>query len=102
MPEIVVVDVPDEARYVVDVDRARAGFVAYERGDEQIALLHAEVDPPMQRQGVASRLIQFALDDARAGGLSVLPFCPFVRSYIQRHRDYLELVPPDARERFGL
>lgn len=102
MSEIVIADAPDEDRYVVDVDGTRAGFVSYQRTGEQIALMHAEVDPPMQRQGVASKLIEFALEDARGRGLSVLPFCPFVRYYIQRHPDYLELVPPDARVRFGL
>jgi predicted GNAT family acetyltransferase len=102
MSEIEIADAPDEDRYVVDVDGNRAGFVSYQRTDDQIALMHAEVDPPMRRQGVASQLIAFALDDARAQGLSVLPFCPFVRDYLQRHQDYLELVPPGARARFGL
>jgi hypothetical protein len=32
----------------------------------------------------------------------VLPFCPFVKSYIERHGELLELVPADQRERFGL
>lgn len=68
MSEIVIADAPDEDRYVVDVDGTRAGFVSYQRTGEQIALMHAEVDPPMQRQGVASKLIEFALEDARAGG----------------------------------
>jgi uncharacterized protein len=42
------------------------------------------------------------LDAARAGGLAVLPFCPFVRRYIQRHREYADLVPANERPRFDL
>ncbi|MEV1200449.1 N-acetyltransferase, partial [Microbispora rosea] len=41
-----------------------------------------------------------ALDAARDAGLSVLPFCPFVKRYIERHPDYLDLVPADQRARF--
>ena len=39
----------------------------------------------------------------RAGGLAVLPFCPFVRSFIAGHSDeYLDLVPGDLRGAFDL
>ena len=39
----------------------------------------------------------------RGGGeLEVLPFCPFVLGYIERHREYAELVPESYRARFGL
>jgi predicted GNAT family acetyltransferase len=34
--------------------------------------------------------------------LEVLPFCPFVNGYIQRHREYAELVPRVYRKGFGL
>jgi hypothetical protein len=32
----------------------------------------------------------------------VLPVCPFVRDFISRHPVYLDLVPTDQREQFGL
>jgi len=32
----------------------------------------------------------------------VLPYCPFIRSYIQRHPAYLDLVPADRRAEFAL
>jgi uncharacterized protein len=31
----------------------------------------------------------------------VRPFCPFVRQYIGRHPEYLDLVPEGERERDG-
>ena len=34
--------------------------------------------------------------------IEVLPFCPFVNSYIQKHPEYLDLVPESRREAFGL
>ena len=47
-------------------------------------------------------LIRAALDAARERGMGVLPHCPFVRSFIERHPEYLELVPPLRRRQFGL
>jgi aryl-alcohol dehydrogenase-like predicted oxidoreductase len=41
-------------------------------------------------------------DIARAQGLAVLPFCPFVRGFIDGHREYLDLVPVERRAKFGL
>jgi predicted GNAT family acetyltransferase len=103
MPAISVSDVPAQERYVIEADDAEVGFVTYRLDGGVIALMHAEVDYSKRDQGLASRLIEFALDDARSRGLAVLPFCPFVRSYIADHAaDYLDLVPADARGRFGL
>ena len=102
MGDVAITDLPAEARYVLDIGGRRAGFVTYRLGDGQIALLHAEVDPSMRSHGLASRLIEFTLDDARARRLSVLPYCPFVRHFIEQHDEYLELVPRDAQARFGL
>jgi len=102
MADIAIADAPGEDRYTIDLDGRRAGFVAYQLGDRQIALLHAEVDPSLRHRGLASQLIEYALQDARARGLVVLPYCPFVKYYIADHRDYLDLVPAGDRARFGL
>ncbi len=32
----------------------------------------------------------------------MLPYCPFIRGYIQRHPGYLDLVPADRRDEFRL
>jgi predicted GNAT family acetyltransferase len=103
MSAISVADVPAQSRYVIEADGAEVGFVTYELDGDRIALMHAEVKYSKRNQGLASRLIEFALDDARSQGLSVLPYCPFVRSYVAEHADeYLDLVPANARRRFGL
>jgi predicted GNAT family acetyltransferase len=51
---------------------------------------------------MGDRLIRLALEDARARGLEVLPFCPFVKAFIERHREFAGLVPEPYREQFGL
>jgi len=90
--EITVRDNPDAARYELTADGARAGFVTYRLSPGVIAFLHAEVDPARERQGLGSRLVRGALDDARARGLRVRPVCPFVAWYVQGHEEYHDLL----------
>ena len=60
-------------------------------------LLHTEVLPSFEGKGLGARLVAGALDDIRARGLRVVPFCPFVRAYIRRHPDYADLVVRDVK-----
>ena len=53
-------------------------------------------------EGLGTLLVKTALDTARAEGLAVLPYCPFVQGFIDRHREYLDLVPAERRAKFAL
>lgn len=99
---IAIADNPGEQRYEIQVDGELAGFVQYRARPGLLALIHTEIDDRFEGQGVASKLIAFALDDARERGLAVLPFCPFVNAYIQRHHEYVDLVPEERRGAFDL
>ena len=85
-------DNQDELRYELEDDGEILGTIRYTRGDGVITLVHTEVDPKAEGKGVGSALVQGALDDIRASGLKVRPFCPFVAAYIRRHPDYEEIV----------
>jgi uncharacterized protein len=93
---------PDRERYELSIDGEVVGFTAYRARPGLIAFVHTEVDERLQGRGLADRLIRFALEDARARGLAVLPFCPFVKAFIERHREFEALVPDTYREQFGL
>jgi predicted GNAT family acetyltransferase len=82
--------------------RGLAGAIYYELQGDTIAVDHTEVDQRFEGQGLGSQLARQALDDMRRRGLRVLPFCAFVRSYIARHGEYLDLVPEKQRAAFGL
>ena len=54
---------------------------------------HTEVEDRFEGQGVGSALARFALDDVRAAGTrKVLPLCPFIKGWIEKHPDYADLV----------
>jgi predicted GNAT family acetyltransferase len=99
---IAVSDRARQERYEIRVAGELAGFVQYRAKSGLIAFIHTEVDDRFEGQGLGSKLIAFALADARERGLAVLPFCPFVNGYIQRHREYVDLVPEERRAAFDL
>lgn len=101
-PEIEVRDNPTEHRYEIHVDGALAGFTVYESGDTFLAFVHTEVDDAYAGQGLAKVLVTETLDDVRKRGLAVLPFCPYVRAFIGKNPEYVDLVPESERARFGL
>lgn len=91
--EITTTDAPERRRYEARVDGELAAIADYIPTDELIAFTHTEVLSGFEGKGVASALIRAALDDVRAKDLKVLPVCPFVSQYLQRHpEDYTELV----------
>jgi uncharacterized protein len=100
--ELRVADNPDKSRYEITADGELAGFVDYHLSGDSISFLHAETDPRFRGNGIGGRLVQATLDSARERGLEVLPYCPFVRSWIGEHPDYADLVPSGRRADFGL
>jgi predicted GNAT family acetyltransferase len=95
-------DVPERERFELEVDGELVGFVQYRRRPGGIAFLHTEVDAGHEGSGLGGVLVAGALDEVRREGGHVLPFCPFVRAFIKRHPEYLDLVPETRRAQFGL
>ena len=95
-------DDPEAGRLEIVVGGRRAGYVAYRRRPGAIALTHTEIEPEFEGRRLGGTLVREALSRARAEGMDILPFCPFVRSYIARHPDQLDLVPDDRRAEFDL
>jgi uncharacterized protein len=98
--DVIISKNPRFLRYDATVDGEPAGFAAYQLTDELVVFTHTEVMPRFEGMGVGSALAQYALDDVRADGTRrVLPLCPFIKGWIGRHRDYVDLVygaPPST------
>ena len=86
-----VVNNPAQHRYEIVVD----GYLAatyYKLSDGVITFIHTEVPKELSGKGVGSQLIKGALDQVRAEGLKVIPQCPFVKAYIDKHGEYADLL----------
>jgi predicted GNAT family acetyltransferase len=95
-------DLSDRRRFEITVDGVALGFAEYRRRPGFISFIHTEIDPARNGEGLGTMLVRAALDTARAEGLAVLPYCPFVRDFIKRHREYLDLVPAERRAKLAL
>jgi len=100
--DVEVTDNPDKARFEIVADGELAGFVQYHLRDGEIAFTHTQTDDRFRGHGLGGRLVRESLDQARARHLVVLPYCPFVNSWITEHPEYADLIPASRREQFGL
>ena len=85
-------DVPEADRFEIRDGERVLGVAAYQRRGDTVVFTHTEVDPDAGQSGLGSTLVRAALDDVRARGGSVVPRCPFVRGWIDRHPEYADLV----------
>lgn len=81
-----------QGRYEIRLDGELAGFVVYEKREGSVVLVHTEVDPAFKGRGVGGSLARGVLDDLRAKGVSVVPLCPFVKGWIDKHPEYRDMV----------
>ena len=85
-------DVGASQRYEATIDGELAGSIEYVVKHGRLALIHTEVLPEFEGQGVGSGLVQFAIAEARRRGLKVIATCPFVHSYVESHPETHDIV----------
>jgi predicted GNAT family acetyltransferase len=100
--DAMVVDVPEKGRFEIRLDDRVVGLASYHIEGTAMTLPHTEIDPSMGGRGLGTVLVAAVLDAARERGLHVLPYCSFVRHYIQQHPETMDLVAADDRPHFGL
>lgn len=92
MPDVQVSHNAQAERYEARVGSKIAGFAEYQLTKDLIVFTHTEVDPAYEGQGVGSALARAALDEVRGTDRKVLPLCPFIKGWIEHHREYVDLV----------
>ena len=93
MTDVATSNNPEASRYEARVDGDLAGYAEYLLRKEEIVFTHTVVADAFEGRGVGSVLVRAALDDVReTGGRTVVPRCPFVGEWIEKHADYQPLV----------
>ncbi|MGN6426131.1 GNAT family N-acetyltransferase [uncultured Leifsonia sp.] len=83
---------PDQSRYALLADGELIGVAEYDLRDDAIVFTHTEIDEEKRERGMASDLVQAALDDVRDNSSRrVVASCPYVRRWLQDHPDYQAL-----------
>ena len=84
---------PALSRYTLEIGGATVGLADYEITGEEVLFTHVEVDPTHRGEGLASILVEQALDDVRTQTtLTVVPVCPSVVRWIDLHAEYQDLL----------
>jgi uncharacterized protein len=91
-----------KSRYEAKQNGEVVGFADYRPIGTSLMFSHTEVNEDLEGKGVGTTLIRFALEDTRAQNMTALPMCPFVKIFIQRHEEFIEVVHPAHRHVFGL
>jgi predicted GNAT family acetyltransferase len=89
-----VVDNQAKSRLEVQGEGAVAELV-YRRIGNRLVLVHTGVPEALGGRGIGGRLVQAAVDIAAASGLTVVPLCPYARSWLERHPDEAASVSID-------
>jgi predicted GNAT family acetyltransferase len=67
---------------------AGTALLRYTQHGDTLDLVHTEVPAELEGHGFGGALAKAALEYARANTLRVIPTCPFVRKYMERHPEY--------------
>jgi predicted GNAT family acetyltransferase len=80
-------------RYEAVVD-GHLSVCEYELAGGRMVFTHTVVPPELRGRGIAEKLVRAALAEARAVGRKVVPQCSYVARFIERHKEYQDLVAP--------
>jgi hypothetical protein len=85
-------DERENGHYAAYLDGKRLGYATWVKVHDTVVLPHTEVDSEWGGRGIGSMLARRAFEDARADGLTVLPFCPFMKRWAELHPDFRDVV----------
>jgi uncharacterized protein len=92
--DIAVIDNQGASRFEVHAD-GRLAELLYRTNGNRLVLVHTEVPEALGGHGIAGKLVIAAVDKAAASGMTVVPLCPFARSWLEKHPDAAAKVTID-------
>ena len=96
-----IADHAERSRFeLLEGDRV-VGWVDYRPAGKSIIIAHTEVAAGGEGRGLGGTVVRGVLERLRAEGRTAIPLCPFAAAWLDRHRDYLDVVDPSFRGRFG-
>ena len=68
------------------------GIAEFEDEDGRWLITHTEVDPAYGGQGIARRLIEEIIDEARREGRKIVPVCSYAAKMMQGKDEYRDVL----------
>ena len=89
-----VTDNQAESRFEIS-DGGYLAELRYHRNGNRLVLIHTEVPEELEGRGFGGKLVVAAIDRAAREGLTIVPFCPFARGWLERHSDVADRAAID-------
>ena len=80
------------SRYEIYLDETLAGYADYYEADGVRDFSHTMTFPEFRGRGVAGQVVEFALNDTRDAGCTIIPTCWYVAEYLGKHPEYAALT----------
>jgi predicted GNAT family acetyltransferase len=84
----------EDGKYTIAVEGETVGLAAVADRNQQRVFYHAEVDDRFEGRGLATILVQQALEATRADGKRVVATCPMVAAFIKKHPEFADITDP--------
>lgn len=87
-----------KGRYVYAADGGPEAFLTFSKaGAARIIIDHTEVPEFYRGKGVGMKLVERAVTDARRGGKTIVPLCPFANAQFRRHSEWADVLDGNMR-----
>ncbi len=77
----------NEFRFELEKEELIA-YVQYKIHGKDMLFTHTIVPKELEGKGIGSTLVKHALDYALVNNYKIVPICPFVKVYVERHPEY--------------
>ncbi|BBY23735.1 GNAT family N-acetyltransferase [Mycobacterium stomatepiae] len=84
--------------YTITVEGKTVGQADYADRGEQRVFYHTVVDPEFGGRGLATILLEEALNKARDSGKRIVPVCSMVQTVLKKHPEFDEFTDPVTDE----
>ena len=85
-------------RFSISVEGQKVGFTEFVDRDGQRIFTHTEVADEFGGRGLATILVDEALQATRDAGLRVVAVCPMVEGFVEKHREFADVVDPASTD----
>ena len=85
-------------RFIISVEDQKVGFTEFNDRDGQRVFTHTEVLDEFGGRGLATILVNEALQATREAGLRIVAVCPMVANYVEKHEELSDVVDPVDRD----
>ncbi|MFP4375420.1 MAG: GNAT family N-acetyltransferase [Spirochaetales bacterium] len=79
-------------RFFVREDGSEAFLEYLEKGDGTLDYAHTFTPEELRGRGIAGDVVGKALAWAKENDKKVIPSCPFVQTYLKRHKEYESII----------